>query len=187
MTSYQCLKKKTHIEISATHFTRVHGLPSSKDNEKLVKECWNAALRYNISYNRSYGFRLLPFIIRAARFAADNPLLPPFVQPSKPPNSPVLPANPTAAQYARLRTIITWRRGIGPSSKTFVKEWAKTCVMPLTWNFYAGLKHRMYEILILLYRQYIVHLEKNFCPLDAQATSDLKAHYNMGMEPNKQL
>ena len=35
--------------------------------------------------------------------------------------------------------------------------------------------------------QYIVHLKTNFCPLDAQAMSDLKDHYNRGVEPNKQL
>ena len=34
---------------------------------------------------------------------------------------------------------------------------------------------------------YIVHLETNFCPLDAQSVADLKQHYKRGMEPNEQL
>ena len=39
----------------------------------------------------------------------------------------------------------------------------------------------------VLPRQYIVHLETNFCPLDAQAIADLKSNYNRGMEQNEQL
>ena len=54
-------------------------------------------------------------------------------------------------------------------------------------EFYAGLEYRTYEYINVLPRQYIVHLETNFCPLDTQTISNLKAHYNRGAEPNKQL
>ena len=54
-------------------------------------------------------------------------------------------------------------------------------------EFYAALEHRVYEYLNVLPCQYTVHLETNFCPLDAQSVADLKQHYKRGMEPNEQL
>ena len=39
MTSYHDLKKQVYDKIRAAPFTRIHGLPSWQDKEKLVKEC----------------------------------------------------------------------------------------------------------------------------------------------------
>ena len=51
------------------------------------------------------------------------------------------------------------------------------------------MEHDTYEYLNVLPRQYITHLELNYCPLDVQAVKELKEHYYRGWEQsaNKKL
>ena len=167
MASFHDLKKQVYDEIRATPFTRIHGLPSWRDKEALVKLCRNVVLKYDVSYNWSGGFGLLPFIIGAARFTADNPLLPPFLQPVQPPNSPVMPANPTAAQIRAATDSNNLEKRDWAVVQGFCRGVGDNIRDALDLEFYAALEHNTYEYLNVLPRQYIVHLETHFCPLDA--------------------
>ena len=187
MTSFHDLKKQVYDEIRATPFTRIHGLPTWRCKEALVKLLRNISLKYDVSYDWSGGFGLLPFIIGAARFTADNPLLPPFLQPAQPPNSPVVPANATAAQIRFATDLNNLLKRDWAVVQGFCRGVGENIRDALDLEFHAALEHNTYEFLNVLPRQYIVHLETNFCPLDAQAIADLKSNYNRGMEQNEQL
>ena len=56
-------------------------------------------------------------------------------------------------------------------------------------EYYAGLEHEVYEYLNVLPREYIVHLETNYCPLDVQAIKEVKEHFYRGWDraANKRL
>lgn len=185
MTSFHDLKKHFYDEIRATPFTSIHGLPSRRCKEALVKLFRNIALKYDISYNWSGGFGLLAFIIGAVRFAADNPLSPTFLQPAQPPNSPVLPANPTTAQIRAATDLNNLEKRDWAVVQGFCRGVGENIRNALDLEFCAALEHNTYEYLNVLPCQYIVHLETNFCPLDAQAIADLKSHYNRGIEQSE--
>ena len=98
MTSYHDLEKQVYEEIQAEPYTRIHGRSSWRAKETLAKEAGIHALRNKVSYDWSGQFGLLPKITGAERFATDNPGLPAYVKPTQPPNTPNMPANPTATQ-----------------------------------------------------------------------------------------
>ena len=97
MTSYHDLETQVYEEIRAGPLTRIPGRPSWRSKEKLVKECRAHAIKQRVSYTWAGAYGLLAEIIGAARFAADNPLLPPYVAPIQPINSPVIPGGASAA------------------------------------------------------------------------------------------
>ena len=98
MTSYHDLEKQTYETIRAKPFTRIHGRPSWRTKERLIKDCRGPALSCKVNYDWSGSYGLLVEIIGAQRYAQDNPGLPAYVPPAQPSNSPTLPNNPTATQ-----------------------------------------------------------------------------------------
>ena len=141
MTSFHDLKKQVYDEIRATPFTRIHGLPTWRCKEALVKLLRNSALKYDVSYDWSGGFGLLPFIIGAARFTADNPLLPPFAQPAQPPNSPVVPAAATAAQIRVATDLNNLLKRDWAVVQGFCRGVGENIRDALDLEFYAALEH----------------------------------------------
>ena len=97
MTSYHDLEKQIYEDVRAEPYTRIHGRPSWSDKERLIKESKVHALRNKVSYDWSGQYGLLAEIIGAARYAIENPLLPGYVAPVQPANSPTLAGNATAA------------------------------------------------------------------------------------------
>ena len=111
MASYHDLKKQTYEEIHARPFTRIHGRPTWRLKEKLVDKCKEVALNYYaVGYDWSGGYGLLAEIIGAARYAADNPLLPAYIPPSLPPTQ--TPTPPTMLKYARRPTRQPRKKGL---------------------------------------------------------------------------
>ena len=88
MTSCHDLEKQIYEEIKASPFTRIHGKPTWRAKEKLVREARERAIKQRVSYDWAGQYGLLAEIIGAARYAADNPTLPPYVPPVQPPHSP---------------------------------------------------------------------------------------------------
>ena len=70
MTFYHDLKKQTYDGVRATPFTRIHDRSTWRVKERLIDECKKVALRYDVSFDWSGGYGILPEIIRAAQFAA---------------------------------------------------------------------------------------------------------------------
>ena len=112
LASYRDLKKQTYDEIRTRPFTRIHGRPTWRLKGKLVEECKEIALNYDVGYDWSGGYGLLPEIVGAARFAADIPLLPAYI----PPNAP------------------STRKGTGRCCRDSESWWERTSGMPLTLN-----------------------------------------------------
>ena len=188
MTSYHDLEKQVYEEVRAELYTRIPGRPSWRAKEGLVKESKSHALRHRVSYDWSGQNGLLPEIIGAARYDADNPNLPNYVAPVQPANTPVLPgANPTTAQI----------RHLSDANNLLKKDWAVLCGFrrgvghnmrdALDLEFYSALEHDTYGYLHVSPRDYIVNLETNHCPLDVTAIDDLKANYNRGKEADERL
>ena len=117
MTSYHDLEKQVYEEIRAEPYTRIPGRPSWRAKEGLIKEAKSHALRYRVSYDWSGQNGLLPEIIGAARYDAENPALPNYVAPVQPANTPVFNANPTAAQI----------RQLSDANNLLKKDWAVLC------------------------------------------------------------
>ena len=65
MTSYHDLEKQTYEEIRAKPFKRIHGLPSWRAKEQLVKDCRGPALACRVSYDWAGNYGLLAEIIGA--------------------------------------------------------------------------------------------------------------------------
>ena len=187
MTSYHDLEKQVYEDIRAEPYTRIPGRPSWRAKEGLAKEARNHALRHRVSYDWAGQYGLLAEIIGAARYAADNPLLPAYVAPVQPANSPVMPAAPTAAQIRQLTddnnllkrdwaVVCGFRRGVGANMRD-----------ALDLEFYSALEHATYGYLNVTPREYIVNLETNHCPLDVTAIEELKDHYYRGKQPDERL
>ena len=187
MTSYHDLEKQVYEEVRAEPYTRIHGRPSWRDKERLIKESKVHALRNKVSYDWSGQYGLLPEIIGAARFALENPMLPAYVTPVQPANSPAIAGNASAVAL----------RHATDANNLLKRDWAVTCGFrrgvganmrdALDLEFYSALEHDTYEYLNVDPRDYIDHLETNHCPLDVTAINELKAHYYRGNESNERL
>ena len=187
MTSYHDLEKQVYDDIRAEPYTRIHGRPSWRDKERLIKESKVHALRNKVSYDWSGRFGLLPEIIGAARYGLENPLLPGYVAPVQPANSATIAGNASAAAI----------RQATDANNLLKRDWAVTCGFrrgvgdnmrdALDLEFYSALEHDTYEYLNVTPRDYIDHLETNHCPLDVTAINELKAHYYRGNESNERL
>ena len=79
MTSYHDLERQVYEDIRASPFTRIHGRPTWRAKEKLMKEAKGPALKQRVSYDWSGQYGLLPEIIGAARYALDNQNMPVYV------------------------------------------------------------------------------------------------------------
>lgn len=178
MTSYHDLEKQIYEEIRASPFTRIHGKPTWRAKEKLVREARERAIKQRVSYDWAGQYGLLAEIIGAARYAADNPTLPPYVPPVQPPHSPVLPVGATAAQIRAATDdnnllkrdwaiVVGFRRGVGENFRDALDK-----------EFYSPLEHQTYFYVNVLPRQYIEHLEREHCPLDEPAVQELTDHFN---------
>ena len=107
----------------------------------------------------------------------------------QPPNSPLLAAGASAAAI----------RAATDANNLLKMDWAVVqgfrCRIgdnirdALDLEFYSALKHRTYEYINVLPRQYIEHLELRHCPLDNMAIKELKDKYYRGWErsSNEQL
>ena len=63
MTSYHDLEKATYDEIRAKPFTRIHGRPSWRAKERLIKDSRGPALTCRVSYDWSGPYGLLAEIV----------------------------------------------------------------------------------------------------------------------------
>ena len=185
MTSYHDLERQVYEDIRAMPFTRIHGRPTWRTKEKLMKEAKRPALNQRVSYDWAGQFGLLAEIIGAARYALDNPAMPAFVAPVQPANTPTYPNNnPTGAQIKAATdannlekrdwaVLLGFRRGSGENMRD-----------ALDMEFYSGLEHEDYGYLNILPREYLDHLEQEYCPLDVIAIDEVKNHALRGWERN---
>ena len=63
MTSYHDLEKQVYDNIGTTPFTRIHGRPTWRANEKLLKEAKGPALKQRVSYDWAGQYGVLADII----------------------------------------------------------------------------------------------------------------------------
>ena len=61
---------------------------------------------------------------------------------------------------------------------------AENHFLRLDQEFYSALENEDYGYLNVLPRQYFVHIEKEYCPLDVIALDDIKSHALRGWEHN---
>ena len=141
-------------------------------------------MKQRVSYNWAGQYGLLAEIIGAARYALDNPAMPAYVAPAQLANAPNFPNNAsvagikaaTDANNLKKRdwaVICGFRRGVGENIHD-----------ALDLDFYSALENENYGYLNVLPRQYFVHLEKEYCPLDVIALDDIKSHTLRGWERN---
>ena len=186
MTSYHDLEEQTYRSVAAERVTRIHGEPKWRTKERLKSELTKVAIKHKVSYNWSAGKGLIPLIIGAARYAADYPNVPAFVDPVSPPNTPAgLGNNPTQAQV-RVAT---------DENNLLKRDWAVVCGFKrgaselirgaLDSEYYDDLEHVQYGYDDVTPREFIEHLEDEHCPLDEAATTEVREHYFRGWERNK--
>ena len=102
MTSYYDIEKQVYKGIRSKPFTRIHGTVDWRKKEILKTQASYVGLEFQVSYNWSVGIGLTVEIIVATRYAAQNPTFPPYIMPTQPLSSPLLPSNPTAEQIRTL-------------------------------------------------------------------------------------
>ena len=175
MTSYHHLEKQVYEDIRATSFTRIHGRPTWRAKEKLLKEAKGPALKQRVSYNWAGQYGLFAEIIGAAKYALDNPAMPAHVAPAQPANTLNFPNNASGAiikaatdannlEKCDWAVICGFRRGVDENIQD-----------ALDLEFYSALENKDYSYLnVLLPRQYFVHLEQEYGPLDVIAIDDIK-------------
>ena len=183
MTSYHDLERQVYEDVRAHPFTRIHGRPTWRSKEKLLKEAKGPALKLRVSYDWAGQYGLLADIIGAARYALDGPLMPAYAAPVQPANTPTCTNNnPSAAQI----------KAATDTNNLEKRDWAVVCGYrravgknirdALDLEFYSGLEHETYEYLNILPRQHIEHLEQHYCPLDVVAIDNIKNHALRGWE-----
>ena len=127
-----------------------------------------------MSYNWAGQYGLLAEIIGAARYTLDNPAMPAHVAPAQPANMPNFPNNASGAvinattdannpEKRDWAVICGFRRGVGKNIRD-----------ALDLEFYSALENKDYGYLNVLPRQYFVHLEQEYCPLDVIVIDDIK-------------
>ena len=102
MTSYHILEEQVYKGIRSKPFTRIHGTVDWIKKEILNTEASDMGLECQVSHDWAGGLVLMVEIIGAMRYAADNKFFPPYVVTTQHLRSPLLPANPTAAQIRTL-------------------------------------------------------------------------------------
>lgn len=180
MTSYHDLEKQVYEEIRAEPYTRIPGRPTWRSKEALVKEARPHALRQRVSFDWAGPYGLLAEIIGAVRYHADHPLLPGYVAPVQPPNTPVLPPNASAARIRQLTDENNLQKRDWAILQGFRRGVSHNFRDALDLEFYSALEHADYEYINVLPREYIVHLETDHCPMDVTAIEDIKANYYRG-------
>ena len=187
MASYHDLEEQTYQTVKASPLTRIHGKPSWRAKETLKNDAKKIAIALKVSYDWSQGKGLLALIIGSARLAADYPNFPAFVEPTQPPNTPNYPqANPTGAQERAARAtndllkrdwavVSGFRRGMGE----LIRE-------ALDSKYYEDLDHMVHGYDDVSPRDFIVHLEDEWCPLDEQAIKEVREHYFRGWQHSAQ-
>ena len=65
MTSYHDLEESTYQSVIAEVITRIHGLPSWRDKERLKDELTKVATKHKVSYDWSGGRGLVALILGA--------------------------------------------------------------------------------------------------------------------------
>ena len=182
MTSYHNLQDQTYKAVIAEKISRIHGKPTWRLKERMKTELGRVAVEHKVSYDWSGGYGLLDLIIGPVRHAADFPHLPAFVFPNQPPAHPVLPGAPSQAQVrvAKDENNILKRdwavvRGFCLGASVLIRE-------ALDSEYYEDLEHVVYGYNDVLPYDFIEHLEQDHCPLDEQATKEIRGHYFRGWE-----
>ena len=102
MTSYHDLEEQVYKGIRSNPFTRIHGTDNWRKKEIFNTEASYVVLECKLSHDWAGGIGLMVAIIGAMRYTSENPNLQLYVVPTQPLSSPLLPANPKAAQIRTL-------------------------------------------------------------------------------------
>ena len=97
-------------------------------------------------------------IIGSTRYAEENPTLPPYIVPAQPLRSPLLPANPTAAQihtFTGKNSLIKRNWAVVGG---FCRGVSENIHDVLYLEFFESLQHARHNYLKLLPREYITNL-----------------------------
>ena len=189
MTSYHDLEEKTYERIRAKPFTRIHGLVDWTSKEILKDEAQDAAMNCPVSYDWAGTFNLLVMIMGAPRYAAENPDLPPYVEPVHPPSNPTetLTGNPSATIVRNAIAANNLLRRDWSVVRGFRRGVNENIMDALDLEFFQGLRHSTYKFMKVLPRQFFTNLETKFCPLDVNARAKLKKRYFRGWDQGEQL
>ena len=100
MTSYHDLEDQVYKRVRAKPLMRIYCSPDWQKKELLKNQAQDAAMAEAVSYDWSGGMVILVLIMGVARYGAETPTLPAFVEPVPPASSvqAMLGANATAPQ-----------------------------------------------------------------------------------------
>ena len=185
MTSHHDLEESTYQSVIAEVITRIHGLPSWRDKERLKERLTKVATKHKVSYDWSGGRGLVALILGATQYAADYPALAAFVHPDRPDNSPAIPGNASGAQITRLKDENNQLKRDYAVVEGFCRGAGVLIRNALDREYYKDLEHVRFGFDDVLPREYIEHLEEEHCPLDEQATKEAREHYFRGWERNR--
>ena len=129
-----------------------------------------------MSYAWPGQYGIVAEIIGAARYTLDNPAMPTYIEPAQPANTLTFSNNASGAVIKAAKdannlekrnwaAICRFRRGVNENIRD-----------TLDLHFYSALENEDYGYLNVPPRQYFVHLEQEYCPLDVIAIDDIKSH-----------
>ena len=102
MNSYHDLSEQVYNVILSKPFTRIHGTVDWILKETIMTEASYVGLECQVIHDWEGGLGLMVDIVVAMRYAAENPILPPYDMLTQPLSSASLPDNPSAAQICTL-------------------------------------------------------------------------------------
>ena len=126
-------------------------------------------------------------IIGTTRYTAENPTLSPYVVPIQPIRSPLLLANPTAAQIRTLADKNNLLKIDWEVVRGFRRGVSKKIRDTLDLEFFELLQYARYNYLKVLPQKYITNLKMKHSLINVNTIAELKAHYNRGWEYDENL
>ena len=141
------------------------------------------AIKFKVSYDWSGQTGLVAIVIGAVRHAIDNPGLAAYVRPARPPNSPTYPAgNPTSIVIRNLVDANNQAKHDYAIVRGFVDGVSQLIQDAVELTYIKPLSHVRYGFNDVWPEQYLDHLLNVWCPLDAAAAREVKAHYERGWD-----
>ena len=173
--SFHELEKSTYDQVRAQPFTTIHNDCSFMDKEQLVRELAEVATEMDVHYEWCGEFGLLALAIGDERYTADTELEPEEIE--KPPPSHPDAAASTAAQAKVLEKINDLDKRSWAIVRGFKRAAGENIRDALPEKCFKRLKEKLYVYKRRAPRDYIEHLEEEWCPLDEDAIDVLMKHY----------
>ena len=185
MTSYHDLEKSTYEAIVAQRFTPIQDPCTWSDKEQLLQEMCDLAVTYDLHYEWAGEYGALAMVANPARYTADTGLV--FVEPEKPPSSHPDAATATAAQAKVFNSLNDQERRSFAIVTGFRRGSSENIQLALPESHYEQLKEDLYAYKRVRPRDYIEHLENDWCPLDEQVVEELKENWRRPWHPDEHI